>query len=63
MQWRLQAESEIVYEVVEICDYFALRFLSFPGLLAAKKRVVHLDNYTITAQMSTSMGDDSNSNI
>lgn len=29
VQWRLQAESETVYDFVEICDYFALRSLSF----------------------------------
>lgn len=63
VQWRLQAESETVYEFVEICDYFPHRFLpsflSFSALLAAKKKKghMHLCNYTITAQMSTSMGD------
>lgn len=43
VQWRLQAESETVYEFVKICEHFALRFLSFflsfPTLLAAKKRL------------------------
>lgn len=60
VQWRLQVESETVYEFVEICDYFALRFLSvFLSRLSLlpKKGYVHLGNYTITAQMSTSMGD------
>lgn len=38
VQWRLQAESETVYEFVEICDYFALRFVPFfPGSLCCQK--------------------------
>lgn len=53
-QWRLQAESETLYELVEICDYFALRFLSFfPEVTCT----LAINNYTITAQMSISMGD------
>lgn len=59
VQYRLQAESEPLYEFVEICDYLALRFLSFflsRLSLLPRKGYVHLGNYTITAHMSTSMG-------